>query len=97
MQTKPIIIELNYLGECSQRELEAYRKLGSISDLKRLKQQEIRRKHILKNILQALRNFTLGAVFAVGAWMFISFIDIAIHNIEPNPVYQIWNFFTLLF
>ena len=97
MQTKPIIIELNYLGESSQRELEAYRKLGSIHYLKRLKQQVIRRKRMLKNILQALKNFTLGAVFAVGAWVFISWIDVAMHNLEPNPVYQIWNFFTLIF
>ena len=31
------------------------------------------------------------------AWMFISWIDVVTHNLDPEPVYQAWNFFALLF
>lgn len=31
------------------------------------------------------------------AWMFISWIDVITHNLNPNPVYHAWNLFILLF
>lgn len=30
-------------------------------------------------------------------WVFASWIDVAMHNLSPEPVYQIWNFFTIMF
>ena len=31
------------------------------------------------------------------AWMFISWVDVVTHNLDPEPVYQAWNIFALLF
>ena len=31
------------------------------------------------------------------AWMFISWIDVVTHNLDPEPIYHAWNFFALLF
>lgn len=92
-----IILELNYLGESSQQQLDAYRKLGSVRHLKRLRQQEIRRKKLLKHTWWALKNLILGACLAFDLWIFISWVDIILHNTKPDPVYQVWNFFTLFF
>ena len=47
-EMEQIILELNYLGESSQRELDAYRNIGSVHHLRRLRRQEIRRKKMLK-------------------------------------------------
>jgi hypothetical protein len=29
-------------------------------------------------------------------WFTMSFVDVVIHNLNPAPVYQSWNLFTLL-
>lgn len=29
-------------------------------------------------------------------WGFISWVDVITHNLDPEPVYQSWNMFTLL-
>lgn len=92
-----IIIDLNYLGESSQEQLDAYRKLGSVRHLKRLKQQEIRRKKLLERTLWVLTNLFFVALLAFDIWVLVSWIDIILHNTKPDPVYQVWNFFTLFF
>lgn len=96
-EMEQIILELNYLGESSQQELDAYRNIGSVAHLKRLRRQEIRRKRLFKRILWVLKNLFFGACFAFDIWIFISWIDIILHNTHPDPVYQVWNFFTLFF
>ena len=30
-------------------------------------------------------------------WIALSFFDVICHNLDPNPTYAIWNFFTMLF
>ena len=92
-----IMIEMNYLGVSQQRELDAYRKLGTVSYLKRLRRQEIRRIKRLRVTIWILKNLALGVYIAFQLWVFISWIDIILHNTDPHPVYQIWNFFTLVF
>lgn len=92
-----IIFHVNYLGESSQEQLDAYRKLGSVRHLKRLRQQEIRRKKLLKRALWALKNLILGACLAFDLWIFISWIDIIADNTSMNPVHYAWNFFVLFF
>lgn len=96
-EMEQVIIEMNYLGASQQRELDTYRKHGSVAHLKRLRKQEIRRIKRLKRIWWALKNLFLGAFLAFDLWIFISWIDIILHNTHPNPVYQVWNFFTLFF
>lgn len=92
-----VIIEMNYLGVSQQRELDAYRKLGSVASLKRLRKQEIRRIKRLKAAMQILKNLILGVCVAFDVWVFVSWIDIILHNTKPDPIYQVWNFFTLFF
>lgn len=92
-----IIFDLNYLGESSQEQLDAYRNIGSVGQFRRLKQQELRRKKRIKRILWALKYMFLGACIAFDVWIFISWIDIVLHNTRPDPVYQAWNLFTLFF
>ena len=41
--TDDVHYELNYLSDCSQRELEAYRSIGSVEHFKRLNDEEVRR------------------------------------------------------
>lgn len=42
----------------------------------------------IRNLIGVLSLLYLG-------WMFLSCMDIAMHNLDPNPVYHSWNFFTL--
>lgn len=30
-------------------------------------------------------------------WLFISWVDVVLHNTMPNPQYQPWNLFVLFF
>lgn len=92
-----IILDLNYLGESSQEQLDAYRNIGSIRTLRRLKEQEIRRRKRIKRILWALKTLILGACLAFDLWIFISWIDIIADNTTLNPVHYAWNFFVLFF
>lgn len=96
-EMEQVIIEMNYLGASQQRELDAYRTLGSVAHLKRLRKQEIRRIKRLKAAMQILKNLILSVYVAFGVWVFVSWIDIILHNIKPDPIYQVWNFFTLFF
>lgn len=92
-----IILDLNYLGESSQQQLDEYRNIGSVRTLRRLKEQEIRRRKRIKRILWALKNLFFGACLAFDLWIFISWIDIIADNTTLNPVHYAWNFFVLLF
>ena len=95
MQT--ILFDLNYLGESSQEELAAYRKLGSVRTLRRLKEQETQRNRRRNCKFKALKAVVSGAFLAFDVWFFASWVDVITHNVDPNPVYQAWNFFVLFF
>ena len=88
-----IKLDLNYPRGYSQRELDAYRKIGTLTRLTQLKQREIRRRRRCRIIKKAVALILMASVYTIGAWMLLSFLDIVIHNLDPNPVYQSWNFF----
>ena len=90
-----ILFELNYLGESSQEQLDAYRNIGSVKQLRRMKRQEMRRRRRINGFKKNLTNAVFGAMWALDAWVILSWIDIVMHNLDANPVYQAWNFFTL--
>lgn len=90
-----ILFDLNYLGESSQDELSAYRNVGSVRTFRRLKAQERQRIRRRRLSVKAIKALLWSAVFAFDAWIFISWVDIVLHNTRPNPIYQVWNFFTL--
>ena len=52
----------------------------------------------LRKILSADAIMRIVSVTAalIWAWWIASYIDVITHNLDPNPVYQVWNFFTLL-
>ena len=92
-----IIFDLNYLGESSQEQLDAYRKLGSVRSLKRLSDKERQRRKLKKNLKKAFTGILCTAFLAFDLWLIASWFDIVTHNTCPDPVYQAWNFFVLFF
>ena len=68
-KSQHILVEMKYLDEYSQRELTAYRNLGSVRDLRVLKYKETerrrRREHIQQTIGLILSAALFGAVFAL--------------------------------
>ena len=89
--------EMKEYVDSLERELDGYRNIGSVRHLKRLRQQEIRRKKLLERTLWALKNLFFVALLAFDIWVLVSWIDIITHNLCPSPVYQEWNFFVLFF
>ena len=92
-----ILFDLKDLSDSSQKELNAYRNIGSIRTLRRLRRQEKRRIKRMKRAFAVLKGLIVGACLAVEIWAFVSWIDIVLHNTRPDPIYQAWNLFTLLF
>ena len=91
------VIDLKEYRASQQRDLAAYRKLGTVAHLKRLRRQEIRREQLYKQ----LKTLTL-LVLCVGSllfhiWIFSSFIDVVLQKFNFNSAYQFWNFFNLLY
>lgn len=90
-----IIVKLNYLCERDRRELEAYRKEGHIVYFRYLKEQDARIRKLQNIVHKALDIILVSVCSAFAVWVLWSFIDVVCHNLEPNPVYQAWNIFTL--
>ena len=66
------LYELRFMGECNERSLQAYRNLGSIKHLKRLRDQEIRRNKNWKLFKQTIKAtvITIGVLLLL--WIFVS-------------------------
>lgn len=50
----------------------------------------------LKKLIKAITDIIAIIIFMLLAWMFISWIDVIAHNLDPEPVYQAWNIFAIL-
>jgi hypothetical protein len=62
--TKPYIhSEMTYLDESSQRELAAYRKLGSVRQLRLLKHREYQRRYRYMRVCLLLNKILAAATF----------------------------------
>lgn len=94
---KETVIDLSQYYSSQQRELEAYRRLGTVQELRRMRRLEIRRKNRIKVAKKLLKLLFFGAALLFDIWVFASWIDIILHNLNPDPIYQAWNFFTLFF
>lgn len=77
-QWETAVQEMKYLCECNQRELEAYRKLGSVASLKALKYKEAAKKRRSDKITQVLVNIFLGFCGALASCSLIYYIAIMI-------------------
>lgn len=91
------VIDLSQYYSSQQRELEAYRRLGTVQELRRMRRLEIRRKNRIKVAKKLLELLFFGAVLLFDIWVFASWIDVILHNVNPDPIYQAWNLFTLSF
>lgn len=68
--------EMRYLAESNERELEAYRRLGSITELKALKLEEKRRNKTIRKFHDRLLNIFLCSCALFSIWVIIYFIAI---------------------
>lgn len=51
---------------------------------------------IMSNIIKwTLKVIYFGALAGLCLWVFASWVDIVTHNMNPDPIYKAWNFFTL--
>lgn len=62
--THYVLADVRLLDESSQRELYAYRKLGSVKEFRRLKQQEFRRRETRERLHQIINTLLAGALLA---------------------------------
>ena len=67
-----VLYELRFLEESNDKELKAYRSLGSVSHLKKLREQEIRREKNCKLFKQFAKNSVILAGAALIVCIFIS-------------------------
>lgn len=49
-----------------------------------------------KKLIKAVIDAFIVISCLLFAWMFISWIDVVTHNLDPEPMYQAWNLFVLL-
>lgn len=94
---KETVIDLSQYCSSQQRELEAYRRLGTVQELRRMRRLEIKRKNRIKVAKKLLELLFFGATLLFDIWVFASWIDVILHNLNPDPIYKAWNFFTLFF
>ena len=66
------LYELRFLGESSERQLNAYRSLGSLKHLKRLRDEEIRRIRNWNRFKRISLVTFFGTGFFMLLWVFIS-------------------------
>ena len=88
-----ILIDLTHIVESDNEELNAYRKLGSVKRLSRMKQREAERRCRIKLFKKIATNLLVAASIVFIIWVFASWMDIAFHNLDTNPVYHAWNLF----
>lgn len=55
------------------------------------------RKKSLRITLKALKYLFYGTLYLYWFWIIISWMDVNVHNMNPNHVYPVWNFFNLFF
>lgn len=67
-----VLYELRFLEESNDKELKAYRSLGSVSHLKKLREQEIRREKNWKLFKEFAKNSVIFAGAALIVCIFIS-------------------------
>lgn len=58
-----VSVDLRYLDERRQRELAAYRKLGSLKELRRIKHREMQRRRRRNQVHAVLDKILAGAIF----------------------------------
>lgn len=51
---------------------------------------------MLKKACRLVGNVVLVGCALFSAWLLASWVDVVLHNLSPNPVYQSWNLFALM-
>ena len=90
-------LEANEYIESLERELYGYRKLGSQKKIKAALMRDFKarkRKAIALWVLKQIP-FVLSILFIL--WVFLSWMEVAIHNCTPGYDYCFYNFFEVMF
>jgi hypothetical protein len=66
------LYELRFLSESTERQLNAYRSLGSVKHLKHLREQEIRRNKNWNLFKKTLKSTVITVGVALLTWIFVS-------------------------
>lgn len=90
MKTDTIVINLNYPHNHEQQELNAYRHIGSVEYLKRLKRLEIQRRARLNRAKHVLEATLFWSILTFDIWVVTSFVGVIFHDSS-------WNFFNIFF
>jgi hypothetical protein len=77
-QWEQAVQEMKYLCDSNEKELEAYRKLGSVADLRRLKRQEIRKSRRADRFHEHMVRLTVGCTAFIGIWTAIYYIALIV-------------------
>ncbi len=51
---------------------------------------------MMKKACKIVGNVVLVGCALFTAWVVCSWVDVVLHNLDTNPVYQSWNLFTLM-
>ena len=51
---------------------------------------------MLKKACNVVGNGVLVVCGAVALWVVLSWVDVVLHNLDTNPVYQSWNLFAMM-
>jgi hypothetical protein len=49
-----------------------------------------------KKVVKVIEYILYGTSISFLLWVFLSWIDVVLHNLDPEPVYQWWNLFMIL-
>lgn len=49
-----------------------------------------------KKVVKVIEYILCGTLISFLLWVFASWIDIVLHNLDPNSTYQSWNLFVIL-
>jgi hypothetical protein len=96
-KTRAVFVNMLYTINTQKKALNAYKKLGSASYFKRLRDEEIARYRRKARIKRNLKIAFCWIRRAFILWAVLSLLDILFKFATPNPIYLPWNLFILLF
>lgn len=83
--------------ESLQRELAAYRKLGTTSEIRAALHRDSQARRRKATLRRWIKRIAAIAVIVLVMWFGYSWYEVVSQNTMPNPIYHNWNLFTLLF
>ena len=89
-----IILQIRINDEHSQQQ-KGYARFPK--DYPEKRRQYLRKYAIRKAIKRIIEYTVITAGIMLFTWILLSWVDIFLHNTTPNPTYQPWNIFPIIF